>query len=103
MNKSLLERLLDYYHIDYQKYLEIQIQKDEFRKEWEALEPEYAIMKAILDARTSQGLTQKELAEKSGINQANISKLEKGNCNVTIKTIDKLLRSMGHKLRIEAV
>ena len=88
---------------DFDLLLDECLQDQEFKKLWEESETEYKIEKMMCMLRASQGLTQKELAEKSGINQANISKLEKGNCNVTIKTIDKLLRSMGHKLRIEAV
>ena len=34
------------------------------------------VIRAIVDARTSQNMTQKELAEHTGINQADISKLE---------------------------
>ena len=36
----------------------LQLKNEEFRKEWESLAPEYAIMKALIEARTSQGLTQ---------------------------------------------
>ena len=39
---------------DYERLLDEQLKNDEFRKEWEALEPEYTIMKAMIDARTSQ-------------------------------------------------
>ena len=42
---------------DFEKYLEEQLKDKEFRKQWEALEPEYTIMKAMFDARTSMGLT----------------------------------------------
>ena len=48
----------------------------EFRKEWEENQPEMDIIRAMADARISQNLTQKELAERTGINQADISKLE---------------------------
>ena len=51
---------------------------DEFRKEYEAIQPEMDVIRAIVDARTSQNMTQKELAERTGINQADISKLENG-------------------------
>lgn len=88
---------------DYQKYLEIQLQNDGFRKEWEALEPEYTIMKAIVDARTSQGLTQKELSVRSGIAQADISRIENGNANPSIKTLMRLASAMGKNLRIEFI
>ena len=42
---------------------------------YEAIQPEMDVIRAIVDARTSQNMTQKELAERTGINQADISKL----------------------------
>ena len=40
------------------------------------------VIRAMVDARISQNLTQKELAERTGINQADISKLENGTRNL---------------------
>lgn len=86
---------------DFQKYLEHQLEDEDFRKEWEALEPEFTIMQAIIDARNSSGLTQKELSERSGIAQGDISKLENGNANPSLKTLQRLAAAMGKTLRIE--
>ncbi|MCR5488663.1 MAG: helix-turn-helix domain-containing protein [Saccharofermentans sp.] len=86
---------------DFEKFLDKQLQNEEFRKEWESLEPEYAIMKALIEARTSQGLTQKELSIRSGIAQGDISKIENGNANPSIKTLKRLATAMGKSLKIE--
>ncbi len=51
------------------------------KAEYDALEPEFQIIQAIVDARNRSGLTQKQLSEKTGIAQADISKLENGNAN----------------------
>ena len=59
----------------------------EFQAEYEALAPEYEIIQAMIDARHASGLTQKELAERTGIAQGDISKLEKGNANPSLKTL----------------
>ena len=88
---------------DFQKYLDKQLEDVNFRKEYEALEPEYAIMQAMLDARTESGLTQKELSARSGITQADISRLENGNGNPSIRTLKRLANAMGKNLRIEFV
>lgn len=48
----------------------------DFAEEYQALQPELDVIKAIIEARTSQNLTQKQLAERTGINRADISKLE---------------------------
>ena len=55
----------------------------EFKKEYESLAPEMDITRAILNARINAGLTQIELSEKSGISQADISRLEKGTAGDT--------------------
>lgn len=88
---------------DFEKYLQEQLKDEEFRKEWEALNPEYTIMKAMIEARTSQGLTQKELSKRSGIAQGDISKMENGNANPSIKTLQRLAYAMGKTLKIEFV
>ena len=50
------------------QYMDEQLKNDEFRKEWENSQPELDVIRAIVDARTSQNLTQKELSERTGIN-----------------------------------
>ena len=72
---------------DFQKYLDRQLEDPDFQKEWDALEPEYAIIQAIIDARKESGLTQKALAARSGIAQGDISKLENGNANLSIEIV----------------
>lgn len=88
---------------DFQKYLDKQLENDGFRKEWEALEPEYAIMQAIIDARNVEGLTQKELAALSGIAQGDISRIENGNGNPSVRTLQRLAKAMGKTLKIEFI
>ena len=77
-----------------------QLKDEEFRKEYEAIQPEMDVIRAIVDARTSQNLTQKELAERTGINQADISKLENGTRNPSIKLLQRLADGMGMVLNI---
>jgi predicted transcriptional regulator len=80
-----------------------QLKGDEFRREYEAIQPELDVIRAIVDARTSQNLTQKELAERTGINQADISKLENGTRNPSVNLLKRLADGMGMALRIEFV
>ena len=80
-----------------------QMKSEEFAKEYEALQPEFDVIKAIIEARTSQNLTQKELAKRTGINQADISKLENGTRNPTIHLLKRLADGMGMVLKIEFV
>lgn len=82
-------------------FLQEQLKDPEFRKEYEDLQPEHAIIQAIIDARTTSGLTQKELSERTGIAQGDISKLENGNANPSVRTLQRLAAGMGMKLKIE--
>lgn len=53
--------------------------------------------------RAEQNLTQKELAKRTGIDQADISKLENGVRNPSLKLLQRLARGMGMQLKIEFV
>ncbi|WP_026520297.1 helix-turn-helix domain-containing protein [Butyrivibrio sp. FCS006] len=79
------------------------MQDPDFKKEYEALQPEMNITRAILDARIRAGMTQMELAEKSGISQADICRLEKGTRNPSIALLKRLAEAMDSTLRIEFV
>ncbi|MBR1560481.1 MAG: helix-turn-helix transcriptional regulator [Clostridia bacterium] len=81
-------------------YRERKLQDPEFKREYDALESEYAIIQAMIDARKQSGLTQKELAERTGIDQADISKLENGTGNPSLKTMRRLADGMGMRLRL---
>ena len=80
-----------------------QLQDEEFKKEYDAIQPEMDVIRAIVDARTSQNMTQKELAERTGINQADISKLENGTRNHSVNLLKRLAYGMGISLKIEFV
>ena len=88
---------------NYDKYFEKQLKDPEFRREWESLQPEFEIMKAIATARQSAGITQKELSERTGITQADISRLENGSANPSLKTLQRLAEGMGMTLKLEFI
>ena len=85
------------------QYKEVQMKEPEFVKEYEAIQPEMDVIRAIVEARTSQNMTQKELSKRTGINQADISKLENGTGNPTINLLKRLADGMGMMLKIEFV
>ena len=80
-----------------------QMQNEEFRKEYEAIQPEMDVIRVIVEARISQNLTQKELSERSGINQADISKIENGTRNPSLNLLKRLADGMGMSLKIEFI
>ncbi len=86
---------------NFRETLNKQMANPEFKAEYDALEPEIQIIQAIVDARNRSGLTQKQLSEKTGIAQADISKLENGNANPSLRTLQRLAAGMGMRVKIE--
>ena len=71
--------------------------------QWEALDPEFSVIEAISKARKESGLTQKQLSERTGIAQTDISRLERGNANPSLRTLQRLAAGMGMRVKIEFV
>ncbi|MDE5932814.1 MAG: helix-turn-helix transcriptional regulator [Lachnospiraceae bacterium] len=83
---------------DLQNYLEKQMENPEFRAEHEATRVEFEVTRALIEARISLNMTQKELAKRSGIRQSNISRIENGICSPTIATLQSLAKGLGKEL-----
>jgi len=88
---------------NFRETLNEQLKDEEFKKEYMALELEFQIIKALSNGRKEKNLTQKQLAELTGINQADISKIEKGNANPSVKTLQRLAAGMDMNVKIEFV
>ena len=86
---------------DFRNFLNKQLEDPEFKAE--ALQPELSLVQAMIDARKVSGLTQKELSERTGIAQADISKLENGNANPSLRTLQRLAAGMGMQVKIEFI
>lgn len=82
------------------QFMEEQMKDPEFANAYEELQPEMSVIRALVDARTSQNLTQKELSERTGIAQTEISKLERGTRNPSIKLLQRLADGMDMVLNI---
>ena len=86
----------------YIEYRDAALARDPALKaEYDALEPEYDIIQALIAARKSQHLTQKQLSEKTGITQADISRIENGTRNPSLEMMKRLARGMGMVLKLE--
>ena len=88
---------------NFRETLKEQMKNPEFKTEYDALSTEYQLINAILDARKAANITQKQLAEKTGIAQSDISKIENGNANPSFKTIERIASGMGMTVRVEFV
>ena len=82
------------------EYKNKRMQDPSFVKEYEAVQPEMNIIRAMIDARISQNMTQRELSERTGIAQAEISRLENGTRNPSIKLLQRLADGMDMVLNI---
>jgi len=75
----------------------------EYRREYEALEEEYNLIEAMLDARQKAGLTQAQVAERMGVKQPVVAKLEGGKSNVSFDTLKRYAKATGTKVKIDFI
>ena len=68
--------------------------------EYDKLQPEFALIRAVIEARTRRGLTQTELAERIGTKQSVISRLEIGKANPSVAFLRKLAEALSSNLQI---
>ena len=88
---------------DLKKYLNQQLKNKNFKKEWESLQPEMELIRTIVKARIDKNITQKELSIKSGINQADISKIETGTRKPSLKILEKIANALDMVVKIEFI
>ena len=85
----------------FREHLKEMMEDEDFRKEYETLQPQYEVVKQIISAREELQITQKDLAERTGIRQSNISRLERGNYNPSVEFLRKIAKGLGKELHIE--
>ncbi len=84
-------------------FLKEQLNDEGFAKEYEDMQPEMDIIRAMIKVRKENHLTQKDLEKRTGIHQADLSKLEKGTRNPTLGLLKRLADGMGMTLRIQFI
>ena len=87
--------------VTFKEDLQERLKDPKFAREYKALEPEYEIIKQIIQSRSEQNITQKELADRIGIKQSNISRLESGNYNPSLEFLKKVASGLGKEIHIE--
>jgi len=88
---------------DLDRFIAERMKKSEFRESMENSELEYQIARAIMKARLSRNLTQKQVAELTGINQADLSRVENGNGNPKISTLYRIARGLRMKIKFDLI
>ena len=85
----------------FKEYKENALKNDaEFRKEYEALAPQYELIKTVIAARVERKMTQAELAELADTKQSNISRFESGNYNPSVEFLRKIAGALDKQLEI---
>ena len=87
----------------YREYKKKALENPEVKAEYDELQPEYDLIQAMIDARVSQNMTQKDLSEATGITQADISRIENGTRNPSLAMLKRLAAGMGMSLKVEFV
>ena len=87
----------------YKDYKKKALQNHEVKAEYDALQPEYDIIQTMIEARMQQNMTQKDLSAKTGIKQADISRIENGTRNPSLSMVKKLAQGLGMKLKLEFI
>ena len=73
----------------------------EYKQAYEALEPEFALVRQVIGARVRAGLTQEQLAQRMGTTQSAIARLEGGRTSPSFRTLKKLADVTGSKLVVK--
>jgi ribosome-binding protein aMBF1 (putative translation factor) len=83
------------------KDLKTQLLKDPaVRKEYDALEDEFALIAAVAKARLRAGLSQTQLAKRMKTTQSTIARLESGRGKPSTRTLQRFAKATGHRLKI---
>ena len=87
----------------YREYKEKVLGNPKVKAEYDALQPEYDIIQAMIEARVKQNITQKELSARTGMTQADIRRIENGTRNPSLSMVKKLAQGLGMQLKLEFV
>ena len=83
--------------------LDERMKNESFRREYEAIQPEMNVIRVLIEARRERSMTQADLAARTGIDQADISRLENGSRNPSLNMLKKLASGLGMTLKLEFV
>ena len=84
-------------------FFEQQLQDPEFRRAYEELEPEFKIVRQLIDLRLKRGWTQAQLAEKVGTRQPNIARLEGRGYSQNLSFLERVANALGAKVEVQIV
>ena len=84
-------------------YKEKAMQNPELLKEYNKLEPQYALIRELIRYRVEHEITQEELARRTGLTKSNISRFENGKHSPTLKMISRIAAGLEKSIKISLV
>lgn len=90
-------------HLDFEVWKKQALKNPKVKAEYDRLQPEFALIQAMLDARIQKGVTQKELAKRMNTKQSVISRLESGRANPSVAFLKKLAQALNSHLEIKFI
>jgi DNA-binding XRE family transcriptional regulator len=88
--------------VPFRDFLEEQLKDPELRAEYDALEDEFALIRQLIDLRIKRGLSQRKLAERAGMQQPTIARLEGGQ-TASLRTLRRVADALGADVKISLV
>ncbi len=86
----------------FRDFLEEQLKDPEFRAEYDALEGEFALIRQLIDLRIKRGLSQRKLAERAGMQQPTVARLEGGQ-TASLRTLRRVADALGADVKVSLV
>jgi ribosome-binding protein aMBF1 (putative translation factor) len=90
-------------HTEIDDYLKRKLQDQIFRVAYDAEDKRIDLVLQIIKLRQQRGMTQADLAKAIGTRQANVSRLERFDSNLTVGTLEKVAQALGVNLHIDLV
>ncbi len=87
----------------FKQYMSTSLKDPAFKQAYDALESEYQLARSLIEARLKLKLTQQQLADKAGVTQNTITRLESGTTNPTVATLNRVANALGKELRLVGV
>lgn len=76
------------------------LEDDKFRGLWQQPDPQYELAREFISIRAAAGLTQRELAERTGLTQSQIARLESGRVRPNWQTMARIFQAVGARLEL---
>ena len=85
---------------DFQLYLKQQLKNPEFKEHYNQYDKQLEIAYQILQLRRKKGISQAQLAKKIGTKQSNIARMEAGQQNFSVESLEKIAKALDLHLKI---